>query len=686
MIVLNTLIGIILVVLYAVSVARFLDLEKRRNELGWSILCFAAILSGILWLLLWHHKIEGAPVFLSFLLLAGLAHAWLTAEQTDIGSGQPGNGNQPNADKLSYALALQAGFLALIFTTFLFDLVGATSLLSAVLLTQVFAKSLLTWHHTMEPKKTGSSWFFWLRSVLTFVLALFFTYFSTYAVNRSLEKLLLKNAKPLEAKLTKLATDEAKAQFGNNYSTVIDRLAEEDIHANLGPLLLWNLLYGDIQYPVDKEINDSGELSSVNIEWPEFDGLRRGYSAYQLSNKRTIFADAYLPSESFPEDAKSIVVKGIAGLQAYDFLLAGATGSDNSGSRRKLNLSMDLSSAEKHYEHWLAIYFLWFQNQLDEISKNASTQQASISSPEQIAELPAQTALTREERRARLEDALRTIQASAQHATQFYVVPLPLPTGSPYEIRQWVNGTIQEWILFAFWFGIIGMIWQFLDVSYFRKYYRIPGDVHPSLKTVLEVHVKELEGLDEAKQQHQLALLRDSLERYFGTVKRLWKGRSNLFSYVNFALPLLGLLGTVAGISGSFKKAPAFIRADNQIEQEAAMGLLSGAVSVAFFTTLAACYLALIFYAIHHMILERYERSVERDLAHEAGEFHRSLSAFLIGNEDVSEYFTEKTITLERAEELSGYGEAGLTLLKESSQESSGNNSSSTTNSNKTEA
>lgn len=178
-----------------------------------------------------------------------------------------------------------------------------------------------------------------------------------------------------------------------------------------------------------------------------------------------------------------------------------------------------------------------------------------------------------------------------------YRLPFPLPFGSPYVARQWFNGTIQIWTQLLFWCGVLAALSQLRAVV--SEWNEL--DVGLEIRTIFQ---RDLNTYKLAVDKFDLrGSLKDALERHYSAKRELWGLRHLFFVSVNFVIPLLGLLGTVAGISGAFDKAPAFVRAGgNQLAQEGAMALLATSVSIAFFTTLVACYLAIVFYLIHKTV------------------------------------------------------------------------------------
>lgn len=434
-----------------------------------------------------------------------------------------------------------------------------------------------------------------------------------------------------------------------------------------GPLLYWSLVYGDIGLGQDTPVTISLEK------------LKETYSWRKLAS-RTPFSDGLLPSQSFRElpDFYDNVIEGVkvSGTSEKAVLLIPSVEFLCDG-KPELNLAMDSSSASRYVHHYIGKYLVELAKAGYEIrpefvstheppsSSNGSNQPQTEEKPPVIYTPAGQIKTAwnpREEIKnsespgeknefvkkpiadrdsnndlRTIQNVLRTIRNGAVSKAA-YRIPYPVPTSAPYTARQWVNGPIQMWTQYLFWFGVLALVWQSVIVaSVYRRYLSASGrwrwlnelrgwlrswvsDIEkdePGSETTI-IFRRHLSIAAQMSARIDFDALKEELDQFFSANQQQWKKRSNLFDFVNFAIPLFGLLGTVAGISGAFEKAPAFIRAGgDQLAQEGAMGLLATSVSIAFFTTLVACYLSVVFFFLHKAILDTWEKASLRKLRHE---------------------------------------------------------------------
>lgn len=101
----------------------------------------------------------------------------------------------------------------------------------------------------------------------------------------------------------------------------------------------------------------------------------------------------------------------------------------------------------------------------------------------------------------------------------------------------------------------------------------------------------------------------EDVETRFERIRRVnFEGRW-MMRWIAIALPAVGFIGTVRGISAGLGSADAIVRAENVIEQAAAINQVAGSLGVAFTTTLIALVLGLAL-----GILERLEASLENGM------------------------------------------------------------------------
>lgn len=421
---------------------------------------------------------------------------------------------------------------------------------------------------------------------------------------------------------------------------------------NLGATLFWTLIYGDPGFSNEISTDATNEETMLL----DIDQLRDRYGWHTLTSPR-LFGDGQLPSQPFREldDIEWRPSTNGEGAQlevpVTEWLQDG---------QPELNLAVDFSSATKYVYHTVGLYLLYLRDvkklplKITVKKNDQSTEESDAKQPKQPTKQtsngnkPTSTTDNSAAKTTKPEDEGETsnpalervfkgtdpptyrynpadfLETDAQiikevlehiRATrpspEYYRIPCPLPFSSPYTARQWFNGTIQIWTQLLFWCGVLAVFSQLREtVTEWRELDASPM-THAAFQQNLATFKNAAPG-----QFALLSSLERSLENIYSQKKSLWSKRQSFFETVNFAIPLFGLLGTVAGISGAFEKAPAFIRAEGDpLKQEGAMALLATSVSMAFFTTLVACYLALVFYFLQKAVAA-IESTVLRRLAH----------------------------------------------------------------------
>lgn len=426
----------------------------------------------------------------------------------------------------------------------------------------------------------------------------------------------LNKAKTID-QLNELANDHAFRVFGTKYGELLDQKKQvrtqnsENQTYPLGPVLYWALMYGDCG--IESVTVGTGASSRLL----KFEDLKENYGFARMRS-RMPFVSGGIGGYSFRE-VKDVVAIRIHNSKKnkYTHVKINKWMDDQIP---EVNFALDSYSANQYVNHYIAKYLAYLDSVIDntdgdrsEVSIHLVEDPKAIYDPmafldgsaakekvEPRANTPSYSGETNNKKLARVLAHLRGVdQPGSMHA-----LPLPIPVSSAYAARQWINGAIQTWTLFLFFLGMFALGWQILDVAL-----ALPnGMLSESIQGQFKRYQHVFRTAKDSSLSDCFDGLNSGLEQAIWETSSRWQRRSLFFNYVNFAIPLFGLLGTVAGISGAFEKAPAFIRAGgNTLLQEGAMGLLATSVSVAFFTTLVACYLAVVFFFFNKGVLEWYE-------------------------------------------------------------------------------